>query len=82
MIAFAGSVSDDAVLCNANGIDAFFPIVRGATTLEKAMRTENAVKNMELTASRCSDWQQTLWYIRVVFSVCKGRGCKVKGIII
>lgn len=52
VIAFAGSVSDDAVLCNANGIDAFFPIVRGATTLEKAMRTENAVKNMELTAEQ------------------------------
>ena len=43
---------NDAVLCNANGIDAFFPIVRGATTLEKAMRTENAVKNMELTAEQ------------------------------
>jgi len=52
VIAFAGSVSDDAVLCNANGIDAFFPIVRGVTTLEKAMRTENAVKNMELTAEQ------------------------------
>lgn len=52
VIAFAGSVSDDAVLYNANGIDAFFPIVRGATTLEKAMRTENAVKNMELTAEQ------------------------------
>ena len=52
VIAFAGSVSDDAVLCNANGIDAFFPIVRGATTLEKVMRTENAVKNMELTAEQ------------------------------
>ena len=33
-------------------VDAFFPIVRGATTLEKAMRTENAVKNMELTAEQ------------------------------
>lgn len=52
VIAFAGSVSDDAILCNANGIDAFFPIVRGVTTLDEAMKTDNATKNMELTAEQ------------------------------
>lgn len=52
VVAFAGSVSDDADLCNINGIDAFFPIVRGVTTLEEAMETENAVKNMELAVEQ------------------------------
>ena len=32
VIAFAGGVTKDAVACNKEGIDAFFPIVRGATT--------------------------------------------------
>lgn len=52
VIAFAGSVSDDAGLCNENGIDAFFPIVRGVTTLENAMQMENAVKNMEFAVEQ------------------------------
>ncbi len=52
VIAFAGSVSDDAILCNANGIDAFFQIVRGVTTLDEAMKTDNAVKNMELAVEQ------------------------------
>lgn len=52
VIAFAGSVSEDAVLCNENGIDAFFPIVRGITTLEEAVKTETAMKNMEFTAEQ------------------------------
>ena len=29
VIAFAGGVTEDAVMCNTKGIDAFFPIVRG-----------------------------------------------------
>lgn len=52
VIAFAGSVTDDAGLCNASGIDAFFPIVRGITTLEEAMNPETAKKNMCLTAEQ------------------------------
>lgn len=52
VIAFAGSVTDDAGLCNASGIDAFFPIVRGITTLEEAMNPETAKKNMRLTAEQ------------------------------
>ena len=46
VIAFSGCVTDDAVLCNDHGIDAFFPIVRGAVTLDEAMRSENARKNL------------------------------------
>lgn len=52
VIAFAGSISEDAVLCNENGIDAFFPIVRGIITLDEAVKTETAMKNMELTAEQ------------------------------
>lgn len=46
VIAFAGSVTQDARLCNTAGIDAFFPIVRGITTLEDAMNPETARQNM------------------------------------
>ena len=46
VIAFAGSVTKEAVACNQNGIDAFFPILRGVVTLEEAMKPENAKANM------------------------------------
>lgn len=46
VIAFAGSVTKDATACNGAGIDAFFPIVRGITTLEEAMKPEVARENM------------------------------------
>ena len=52
VIAFAGSVTADAHICNEKGIDAYFPIVRGITTLDEAMRTENAVKNLSDTAEQ------------------------------
>lgn len=52
VIALAGSVTDDAVACNKEGIDAFFPIVRGATTLNEAMDIKNAQKNMKNTAQQ------------------------------
>ncbi|MDO4337515.1 MAG: glycerate kinase [Eubacteriales bacterium] len=52
VIAFAGGVTEDAGKCNEEGIDAFFPIVRGVTTLEKAMDTETAKKNMALCAEQ------------------------------
>ncbi|MDD6661867.1 MAG: glycerate kinase [Lachnospiraceae bacterium] len=51
-IAFAGSVARDAGCCNASGIDAFFPIVRGVTTLEAAMETETAEQNMAAAAEQ------------------------------
>lgn len=46
VIAFAGSVTEDATACNDAGIDAFFPILRGITTLEDALKPENARNNM------------------------------------
>ena len=46
VLAFAGSVTSDAVACNDHGIDAFFPILRGISTLEEAMDGETARKNM------------------------------------
>ena len=50
VIAFSGCVSDDAEVCNEHGIDAFFPIVRGVTSLEDALNTENAYRNLVNTA--------------------------------
>ena len=47
VLAFAGSVTKDAGLCNFHGIDAFFPIVRGITTLEEAMEKEKASQNLQ-----------------------------------
>lgn len=52
VIAFSGAVTKDAVYCNEKGIDAFFPIVRGATTLEKAMERDTAYGNMADTAEQ------------------------------
>lgn len=46
VLAFAGGVTKDAGACNAAGIDAFFPIVRGVTTLEEAMNPQTAHANM------------------------------------
>lgn len=52
VIAFAGSVTKDADACNDAGIDAFFPIVRGVTTLEEAMKPDNARANMAATVEQ------------------------------
>ena len=52
VIAFAGSVTKEATACNQNGIDAFFPILRGVTTLEDAMKPENAKANMADTVEQ------------------------------
>lgn len=52
VIAFAGGVTEDAGKCNEEGIDAFFPIVRGVTTLEEAMDPETAAKNMALAVEQ------------------------------
>lgn len=52
VIAFAGSVSQDAVLCNENGIDAFFPILREVKSLEEVMKPENAEQNLTATAEQ------------------------------
>lgn len=52
VIAFAGSVTRGASSCNQEGIDAFFPIVRGVTTLEEAMRPEVAYRNLTETVEQ------------------------------
>ena len=52
VIAIAGSVTREATACNDAGIDAFFPVVRGVTTLEEAMRSENAKENIRQTMNQ------------------------------
>lgn len=52
VLAFAGGVTKDAGVCNGVGIDAFFPIVRGVTTLDEAMDKENAKENMTLSVEQ------------------------------
>ena len=46
VLALAGGVTRDAGACNRAGIDAFFPAVRGVTTLAEAMDPENARANL------------------------------------
>ena len=50
VIAFAGSVREDAEVLHEHGIDAFFPIVREIITPEEAMKPERAKRNLEETA--------------------------------
>ena len=52
VIAFAGSVTKEAAACNENGIDAFFPILRGVCTLKEAMEPQNARENLTDTAEQ------------------------------
>lgn len=47
VLAFAGAVTVGAKACNQAGIDAYFPILRGISTLEEAMEKENAQRNIE-----------------------------------
>lgn len=46
VIAFAGSVTKDASLCNKKGIDAFFPIMRGVSSFKEALNSKNAKENI------------------------------------
>ena len=52
VIAFSGSVTKDAIACNQEGIDAFFPILRRIVTLEEAMDADTARENMEDTSEQ------------------------------
>ena len=52
VLAFAGAVTKDAVVCNEHGIDAFFPILRRIQTLQEAMTPEIARDNMVTTAEQ------------------------------
>ena len=52
VIAFAGSVTNEATACNKEGIDAFFPILRGVCTLAEAMDPVAARNNMTATVEQ------------------------------
>ena len=52
VLGLSGCVTEDARAVNRGGIDAFFPIVKGACTLEEAMDAENAYRNMADTAEQ------------------------------
>lgn len=50
VIAFCGCAAPEAEICNAHGIDAYFPILRNVTTLEEALDVDNAYENLCGTA--------------------------------
>lgn len=50
VIAFSGCVAPGAEVCNDQGIDAYFPILRNVTTLEEALNPEIAYQNLTDTA--------------------------------
>ncbi len=52
VIALVGSTAKDARKCNDYGIDAFFPILRDAVSLEQAMEKEETKKNLSDTAEQ------------------------------
>ena len=52
VIAFSGAVKSGAELCNQNGIDAYFPILRQVSTLEEAMDKTTAYRNLADTAEQ------------------------------
>ena len=52
VIAFAGSVTKDAAVLHDYGIDAYFPTIRGACSLEDAMKPETARENLADTAEQ------------------------------
>lgn len=52
VVAFSGCVTDDAVICNEYGIDAFFPILRTPCSLQEAMDCDHAYKNLQDTAEQ------------------------------
>ena len=52
VVAFSGCVTPEATVCNAAGIDAYFPILRTVTTLSEALETEYARANMVATAEQ------------------------------
>ena len=52
VIAFAGAVTEGAKACNQAGIDAYFPILRGISTLEEAMKKETANQNLADTVEQ------------------------------
>lgn len=52
VIAFSGAVIEGATLCNNVGIDAYFPILRTPCSLDDAMNTQNASRNLSDSAEQ------------------------------
>ena len=52
VIALCGCIGRDAGVCNERGIDAYFPILQSATTLEDALNPETAKRNLAATAAQ------------------------------
>lgn len=52
VLAFSGCVTPDAGVCNAHGIDAFFPVLRTVCTPEEALQTNTAYRNLAATAEQ------------------------------
>lgn len=52
VVALCGSVSEDASICNENGIDAIFSIVPGACSLEEAMEKSGTLRNIAFTCQQ------------------------------
>lgn len=52
VIAFSGCVTDGARVLPAHGIHAFFPVLRTPCTVEEAMETRTAYKNLSDTAEQ------------------------------
>lgn len=46
VLGFSGAVTKGAAACNEAGIDAYFPIIRSAVSLEDAMKKKNAQENL------------------------------------
>ena len=46
VLAFAGTVTEDAYICKEHGIDALYPIKKATQSLEDAMQPSIARKNM------------------------------------
>jgi glycerate kinase len=48
-LAFCGCATEDAEAVNKSGIDAYFPILHEVVSLDEALRTENAARNLRQT---------------------------------
>ncbi len=64
VLAFSGSVTSEAVVCNQHGIDAFFPVLRRVCSLEEAMDRENAYRNMADASEQVFRLIQTVQEVR------------------
>lgn len=76
VIAFSGCVTPEAAACNANGIDAYFPILQNIVTQREAMEPDRAKANMTAAANQVfrlirviSGKMELNSYIEILFTV-------------